>query len=137
MGEIVRLPLNILVIDDSKDMAIGLKKYLIKKGFKVTGVFSVFDAVDVILKEKIDVFIVDVHLKNFSGISFLKSVKNRGDLTPVIMMSADVSPKEFHECLILGAYDFLFKPFRWEMLFEILQTIDKRNQRFFETGVIQ
>jgi DNA-binding response OmpR family regulator len=75
-------------------------------------------------------------LNSFSGISFLKSIKNRGDTSPVIMMSGYADRSEVQECLNLGAYDFLFKPFHMEVVIEVLQAIDKRNQRFVKMGVI-
>jgi DNA-binding NtrC family response regulator len=113
-----------------------LQVCLTKKGFRATAVANVPEALEAVSKEKFDVFIVDVRLKQFSGISFLKSIKNRGDTSPVIMMSGYADRSEVQECLNLGAYDFLFKPFHMEVVIEVLQAIDKRNQRFVKMGVI-
>ena len=113
-----------------------LQVCLTKKGFRTTAVPNVPEALEAISKEKFDVFIVDVRLKQFSGISFLKSIRNRGDVSPVIMMSGFADRKEVQECLNLGAYDFLFKPFHLEVVIDLLQNIDKRNQRFEKMGVV-
>lgn len=129
-------PLNILILDDNRDMLHFLQVCLTKKGFRATAVANVPEALEAVSKEKFDVFIVDVRLKQFSGISFLKSIKNRGDTSPVIMMSGYADRSEVQECLNLGAYDFLFKPFHMEVVIEVLQAIDKRNQRFVKMGVI-
>lgn len=129
-------PLNILILDDNRDMLHFLQVCLTKKGFRTTAVPNVPEALEAISKEKFDVFIVDVRLKQFSGISFLKSIRNRGDVSPVIMMSGFADRKEVQECLNLGAYDFLFKPFHLEVVIDLLQNIDKRNQRFEKMGVV-
>ena len=94
------------------------------------------EALDKIERVQIDAMVIAVSLKGFSGLSLLKSLKNRGDVTPVIMMSAYATHEMAEECLNHGAYDFLFKPFRLEVLADILEGIKKRNDRLAKMGVI-
>ncbi len=128
--------LNILVVDDNKDMVSYLKSYLSRRGHHVVGVYNVAQALDAIEENVFDAMIVDVCLDNISGVSLLKSVKNRGDLSPVIMMSGYASQEMAMECLSLGAYDFLFKPFRLQVLEDILLTVQNRKARLTRMGVM-
>jgi len=131
------MPLNILIVDDNQNMVSMLSMYFTQKGSKVTGVYNVPQALEAFAKDRFDAVLVDVCLKPFSGMVFLKSLKSRGNATPMIMMSGYAKPEQIEECLSLGAYDFLLKPFRLELLDEILQTIEDRHQRFAKMGVIQ
>ncbi|MBF0503651.1 MAG: response regulator [Candidatus Omnitrophica bacterium] len=129
------MAMNILVVDDKQEMASFLTLYLKNKGYSSRGVCSVQEAWELLSKEKFDVVITDVCLKESSGLILLKSIKSRGDTTAVVMMSGYAQPQQVVECLNLGAYDFLFKPFHLEVLAEVLQNIKNRNQRFAEMGV--
>ena len=131
------MTLKILLVDDNISMVSFLGKYLNKKGYQNEGVYAVPDALESISKKKFDVVIADVCFNQFSGLVLLKSIKSRGDMTPVIMMSGYAKSEQVLECLRIGAYDFLFKPFRLEVLAEILKGIENRNERFAKLGVIE
>ena len=129
------MSLKILVVDDNQRLVDFLAMYLSKKGYNAQGVTSVPEALGIIAQEKFDVLIVDACFEHVSGLTLLKSLRSRGDLTPVIMMSGYAQPQQVQECLKLGADDFLFKPFRLEVLADILQGIESRNRRFAKMGV--
>lgn len=128
--------LNVLIVDDNKEMVAYLKSYLVRKGYQATGVYSVPLALDAIEKNVFDVMVIDVCLESFSGVSLLKSVKNRGDLCPIVMMSGFATHEMAEECLNLGAYDFLFKPFRLQIIDGILQNLKNRKERLTKMGVM-
>ena len=129
------MALNVLVVDDDPNFVAALTLYLGKKGFGVRGVNTVTEALDVFTKEKFDAAVVDVCIAKFSGLVFLKSIKSSRHTIPVIMMSGSAQSQRVRECLNLGAYDFLFKPFRLEVLHGILHTIENRKERFANMGV--
>ena len=128
--------LKILVVDDNRDIIKCLNSYMVNKGYQVSGVSNVPQALSELGREKFDVAIVDICLEGISGISLLKSIKGREDLMPVVMMSAYETQEIVRECLSLGAYDFIAKPFRVVELEEILQNIQRRKQRLVNMGVL-
>lgn len=127
---------KVLIIDNDRDMVKFLRLYLDKKGIKSVGVHSVTEALGVYDPNSFDAIVADVCLERFSGVSLLKSIRGRGDLIPVIMMSAYATREMAQECLVLGAHDFLFKPFRLAVLEEILRGIHVRKQRLIHMGVM-
>lgn len=127
---------KVLIVDKEPLMVKFLQMYLKQKGIESQGVLGVTQALSVYSDNHFDAIVMDVCLERFSGVSFLKSIKGRGDLIPVIMMSANATREMAQECLLLGAHDFLFKPFRLSVLEEILRAIQIRKQRLVHMGVM-
>lgn len=130
------MTLNILVVDDNREMALMMQMFLQKKGYAVAVAGNVSDALSILKNQSIDIVISDVVLQDISGLSILKTIKSRGSFIPVVMMSAYVNREIAVECLSLGAYDFLFKPFRLSVLEDILKEVAERRERWIKGGII-
>ena len=128
--------MNILVVDDNVEMAHMFKAYLTKKGHTVATAGRINVALDFLKTKKWDMVFVDVVFPDISGISLLKTIKSRGDFIPIIMMSAYANREPAVTCLSLGAYDFIFKPFRMIMVEDIIKEIQDRKDRWIKAGLI-
>src|SRR5262249_23121123 len=73
-------------------------------------------ACNALTTEKPDLLLVDVVLPGTDGLSFLKSIRDRGNVVPVLMVSALDAAKTAVEALRLGAADYLVKGFELDEL---------------------
>lgn len=79
---------TILVIDDEKNICELYKTELENEGYFVLTTQSAKDAYDILLKQKIDLIILDIRIPELNGVDFLKELrKNEPDL-PVLISSA-------------------------------------------------
>ena len=85
--------MNILVVDDEKEIADVVELYLQNDQYKVFKFYNGQDALDCINSTKIDLAILDIMLPDEDGVSILKKLKSRPDTEniPVIMMTAKSS----------------------------------------------
>jgi DNA-binding NtrC family response regulator len=69
-----------------------------------------------------DLLLADIHLPDRSGVEWMTELRDKGDLTPVIFITACASLETVIDALRVGAMDFILKPFRLE---QVLAAIDR------------
>lgn len=127
--------IHILIIDDEKIFCDCLGEFLTRHGFQVSLAYTAEQAIMKLEDRVFDVVVCDVCLPKTSGVTLLKMLKARYPLTSVIMMTGYISIAMAQECLSVGAYDFLYKPFRSEKLLAVLEDIRRRKNRWQELGI--
>lgn len=108
--------MRILVIEDEIDLNDIICKQLRLSNYTVDCAYNGSDALDFILSFTYNVIISDVSMPKMDGFEFLKKIRNSGNLTPVIFLSArgDISDKI--SGLDAGASDYIVKPFLFDEL---------------------
>jgi DNA-binding NtrC family response regulator len=115
--------IDVLLIDDEKEMLIGLEKILSsRKSLRITPMQDPEEALAIIKSKKFDLIITDLKMSKYSGIEILKSAKGNQSDAKVIMISGYGTIEASVEAMQLGAFDFIEKPFTSKKLF---QCIDK------------
>ena len=102
---------HILVIDDDERLRALLVRFLNSKAYRVTGASSVAVAKGLIKNIVFDAFVVDVTMPGESGLDFVRHIKDQGDQTPCLMLTAMAAPPERLHGLKIGADDYMTKPF--------------------------
>lgn len=100
---------TVLIIEDEKKISDIVELYLKKEGFK-TRVASTGEAAMSLLKEPIDLFILDLMLPDISGEELCSTIRETSD-APVIMLTAKSGEEDRIKGLGLGADDYVVKPF--------------------------
>jgi len=104
--------MHILIIDDNKELTLGLSKLLILAHYQTYIAHTLHDAYDSMNQQKYDLIILDWILPDGTGIDFLKKQQNEyADNTPVLFLSSKSEPMEKAEALDAGADDYMKKPF--------------------------
>jgi two-component system KDP operon response regulator KdpE len=98
----------ILVVDDHAKVLKFIEIDLKLRGFRVCCATSGEEALELIIREKPDMVLLDMIMPGMDGFEILKELRSFTDL-PVIAFSA--SPGNQDEALRLGANDFMHKPF--------------------------
>lgn len=103
--------MNILVVDDEKEIADLVELFLKNEGFTVYKFYDSKSAVDCIFSKQIDLALLDVMIDGTNGFSILRKIREQNLNFPVIMLTAKVEDSDKILGLSLGADDYITKPF--------------------------
>jgi DNA-binding response OmpR family regulator len=113
---------RVLVADDSETILLLLRRRLGQEGYDVQTVNSgqaVLDRLDGASPGHTpDVIVLDAMMPGKSGIQVLRELRDAGDKTPVLILSAHRQHDELRQALELGANACLTKPIDWDELTE-------------------
>jgi DNA-binding NtrC family response regulator len=107
---------KILVCDDDETLCYLLKEQLLEEGFTVDTVYDGKDAIENIKRKNYDALLLDLSMKETPGEEVLKFVGEYNSSVQVIILTAQSELKKAIECIKLGAYDFISKPYNFEEL---------------------
>ncbi len=112
---------SVLIIDDEKEMRNSLKVLLSHSGFTAVTAASVEDGLDFLSHDYFDVVITDFFLPDGTGSDILKYCREYCPKTRVIVMTGYASLETAVDALRHGAFDYVIKPFDFDLLFHALQ----------------
>ena len=123
----IKIPMQILLVDDEKDFVEMLAMRLEEAGDKVTPAYDGKMCLDCLETNRIDVVILDIKMPGMDGIQALREIKHRFPLVEVILLTGHGSTETAIEGMKLGAFDYLLKPADFEDLQEILAGAKKKK----------
>lgn len=103
--------MNILVLDDEKEIADLVEVYLKNENYNVFKFYDSKEAIKCIENQKLDFAILYVMIKDVDGFEICKMIRDKGLNFPVIMLTAKIEDKDKIQGLTLGADDYITKPF--------------------------
>ncbi|GAB3752489.1 ATP-binding protein [Lysobacter olei] len=116
--------MRLLIADDHAANRLVLERLLRKAGHRVTCVDSGEDVLSAMEQSEFDAAIVDLHMPDMSGLDLLHHLRvlqaGAATKTPVMVLSADVTPDAIDACRRAGAWEFLAKPIATSRLLEVL-----------------
>jgi DNA-binding NtrC family response regulator len=107
---------NILVVDDEEIIRQVVRLYLEREGYTVIEAVDGLEALAILEKESVGLVLCDIRMPRLDGLSFLKSLKEKGIHTPVIMISGYLDTELTDELMSQGALDYLTKPIQRDRL---------------------
>ena len=107
---------RILLLEDDPSLSKGLIKYLQKNGYAVDWAKHGEEAIDLSYQNDYDLYLLDINVPLLNGIDLLTALRESGDMTPTIIISAQVDVESVTKGFIAGADDYLKKPFDPEEL---------------------
>ena len=122
--------MNILVVDDEKEIADVIELYLKNDQYNVLKFYTGQEALDCIASTKIDLAILDIMLPDVDGFQILKQIREKYTF-PVIMLTAKTEYMDKITGLTLGADDYIPKPFR---MMELISRIKAALRRAEDKG---
>jgi two-component system sensor histidine kinase RpfC len=119
--------LSVLVADDNAANRMVVQRLLQKAGHRPVCVEGGEKVLDLLAASDYDAVIVDLHMPGISGLDLLKQLRvmeaGGGRRTPVLVLSADVTPDAIQACERAGARAFLAKPVSTTRLLDTLADI--------------
>ena len=113
--------LNILYIEDEKNIRLNIKKTLELFCENVFDAENILNAKEILTKQRIDIIISDINLPDMSGIDFVKEIRIRDKTIPIILLSAYTDKEFLLEATKLKLVDYLTKPINFKDLNNALQ----------------
>ncbi|MBU3103270.1 response regulator transcription factor [Clostridium gasigenes] len=102
--------INILVVDDDREITEAIEIYLLNEGYNVFKAFDGIQALNVIRSEEIHLIIMDIMMPNIDGTRATIEIRKEKQI-PIIMLSAKSEDSDKILGLNLGADDYITKPF--------------------------
>ena len=102
--------INILVVDDEKEIADLVEIYLVSDGYKVFKASSAEEGLRILSEEDIRLVLLDIMMPGMDGITMCKKIRENSNI-PIIMLSAKSGDLDKIMGLGTGADDYVTKPF--------------------------
>ncbi|MEE3807352.1 MULTISPECIES: VanR-ABDEGLN family response regulator transcription factor [Lysinibacillus] len=103
--------LNILVVDDEKEIADLIELYLKNENYHVFKYYTAQEALACIMRENVDLAVLDIMMPEIDGFTILQKIRETFNF-PVIMLTAKEEEIDKINGFSLGADDYITKPFR-------------------------
>ena len=119
--------MRLLFAEDEKSLSRAVCAILKKNNYSVDTVYNGADALDYLATENYDGVILDVMMPKVDGFTVLKRMREAGDKTPVLMLTArsEIDDKVFG--LDSGANDYLTKPFDTKELLARIRVMTRQT----------
>jgi DNA-binding response OmpR family regulator len=121
--------MRILLAEDEEQLARVLKMAMTSSGYTVDAVDNGQKAVDLAKENAYDVIILDIMMPVKDGITALKEIRESGNQTYVIMLTAMAEVDDRVNGLDSGADDYITKPFSLKELLARLRSLERRTLR--------
>jgi len=117
---------HILVVDDHRDIRDPLAAYLKKHGFRVTTAADSIAARDALVKNSIDLVVLDIMMPGENGLALCRDL-HATTSTPVIFLTAMAEAADRVSGLEIGADDYVVKPFEPRELVARINAVLRRT----------
>ncbi len=115
-----------LVVDDDPGVRQAIRRALLLEGYEVTLAEDGVEALRAVTETPPDAIVLDVMMPRLDGIEVCRTLRERGDRTPVLVLTARHRLSERVAGLDAGADDYLVKPFALEELLARLRALRRR-----------
>ena len=119
--------MRILVVEDERDLNRIISKRLAAAGYTVDSCYNGADALDYLAGADYDAAIFDVMMPVMDGFTAVRRMREAGDMTPVLFLTARDAVSDRVEGLDLGANDYLIKPFAFDELLARIRAMTRNS----------
>jgi DNA-binding response OmpR family regulator len=120
--------MQLLVAEDERRVRAFLSRGLREEGFLVQEAPDGAAALEALALGNVDLALLDWMLPGVSGLTVLQELRARGDVTPVVMLTARDAVADRTLALNAGADDYVVKPFAFEELLARVRAVLRRSQ---------
>jgi two-component system OmpR family response regulator len=118
--------MRVLLVEDDPRMRALVQRGLVEQGHAVDVAASSGPALALARQATYDVMVFDVMLPGPSGIDLARSLRQSGNATPILMLTARDAAADIVTGLDAGADDYLTKPFAFAVLLARLRALGRR-----------
>ena len=119
--------MKILLAEDEVDLNNVVTRYLKKNGYSVNSVLDGEEALDYLEYSEYDLVILDIMMPKVDGFEVIKKLRDKGNHTSVLMLTARDSADDKVKGLDLGADDYIVKPFDFNELLARIRAVVRRK----------
>ncbi|MCD9198229.1 response regulator transcription factor [Aeromicrobium wangtongii] len=119
--------MRILLVDDEVSLAEGVRRGLVAEGFAVDVAHDGIDGLWLAQENSYDVIVLDLMMPGMSGWKVCAALRDAGDWTPILMLTARDGEWDEVESLKGGADDHVTKPFSFAVLVARIRALVRRG----------
>lgn len=127
--------MNVLIVDDEKDLVSALSAILKQHNYAVDCAFNGEDGLDYALTGIYDVIVLDVMMPKSDGFEVLRRLRLNKIFTPVIMLTAKSDVADKIDALNGGADDYITKPFDTQELLARIKALLRRGAKMSDNSL--
>jgi DNA-binding response OmpR family regulator len=121
--------MRVLVVEDEKRLAAGLRSGLEAEGFAVDVALTGTDGLWLARENAYDALVLDIMLPGINGYVLCGTLREERNWTPILMLTAKDGEWDEVEALDTGADDYLTKPFSYAVLLARLRALVRRGSQ--------
>ena len=125
---------RVLVVEDDRSVRESLERALRLEGYQVLTVADGMSGLEAVGREQPDAVVLDVMLPFLDGLSVCRQLRQKGDRTPILMLTARADVGDRVAGLDAGADDYLPKPFALDELLARLRALIRRSSPDHASG---
>ena len=118
--------MRILVAEDEKNLNWIITESLQDEGYSVDPCFNGLDALEFCAGADYDVIVLDINMPRMDGLSVVRRLRERGDATPVLFLTARDSVADRVAGLESGGDYYLVKPFDFKELMAVVRAMTRK-----------
>ena len=122
--------MKILIADDEKDIADAIGIILKYNNMESDVVYNGIDAFQMADSNVYDCIVLDIMMPGMNGLEVMKKLREKGDYTPILLLTAKAQIEDRIYGLNHGADDYLPKPFDKGELIARINVMVRRNNRY-------
>lgn len=120
--------MKILIVEDEQHIADGLRFNLEAEGYEADIAGDGELALEMLDNEKFDAVVLDIMLPGIDGFAVARTMRDRRDYTPILMLTARGRPEDVLRGFEAGTDDYLPKPFDLEIFIARMKGLLRRQQ---------
>lgn len=121
--------MRILVVEDEEHLAEAIGRGLVAEGFSVDVASTGDEGLERARATNYDAILLDILLPGVNGFKVCATLREEGNWTPIIMLTAKDGELDEAEALDTGADDFISKPFSFVVLLAHIRALLRRGRR--------
>lgn len=129
--------MRILVVEDERDLNRIICKRLAAAGYSTDACYDGREALDYLEAAVYDAAVFDVMMPRMDGFEAVRRLRERGDATPVLFLTARDAVGDRVAGLDLGANDYLVKPFSFDELLARIRAMTRRRGELIFDDTLQ
>jgi DNA-binding response OmpR family regulator len=118
--------MRVLVVEDEPGIALFVRQGLSEAGYAVDVAGDGEEGLDYALAAEYDAIVLDILLPQMDGLDLLRELRDRGLMTPVLLLTARDTVEDRVQGLDAGADDYLVKPFAFSELLARIRALLRR-----------
>ena len=128
---------TVLIVDDEESFLHLVQSVLVDEGFAVETATDGSAAINLIQNSSFDLILLDIKMPRVDGVEVLRFVKDNFIDTPVIMVTGVNDIKIAVECMKLGAYSYVTKPYSLDELRAVINRALERTRLVSENKALR
>jgi len=114
---------KVLVVDDEKEVTLGLQKVLRENGFEAIAAYDGEEGLAKAIKERPQLILLDIMMPKKDGFAMLEELRRHeyGHTIPVVVLSAKEESSSLLRCEELGSVDYIIKPYTIHEVLEVVK----------------